>query len=94
MAIRKLLIANRGEIAVRIARACSELGIRSLAIHSEADEYSLHVKKADEAYQISKDPLSGYLNPHHIEYGGGNRLRCTASRLWFPVGECGTGCDL
>ena len=66
MAIRKLLIANRGEIAVRIARACSELGIRSVAIHSKADEYSLHVKKADESYQISQDPLSGYLNPHHI----------------------------
>lgn len=66
MAIRKLLIANRGEIAVRIARACSELGIRSVAIYSKADEYSLHVKKADESYQISQDPLSGYLNPHHI----------------------------
>lgn len=66
MAIRKLLIANRGEIAVRIARACKELDIRSVAIYSKADEYSLHVKKADESYFIGQDPLAGYLNPHHI----------------------------
>lgn len=66
MSIKKVLIANRGEIAVRIARACQELGIKAVAIYSEADRYSLHVKKADEAYCISADPLSGYLNPHHV----------------------------
>ena len=64
--IRKILIANRGEIAVRIIRACSEMGIRSVAIYSEADRFSLHVKKADEAFIIGSDPLTGYLNVHRI----------------------------
>jgi pyruvate carboxylase subunit A len=63
---RKILIANRGEIAVRIIRACSEMGIRSVAIYSDADRYSLHVKKADEAYSLGADPLAGYLNVHRI----------------------------
>jgi pyruvate carboxylase subunit A len=63
---RKLLIANRGEIAVRIIRACAEMGIRSVAIYSDADRYSLHVKKADEAYSLGADPLAGYLNVHRI----------------------------
>ncbi|MES9950362.1 MAG: acetyl-CoA carboxylase biotin carboxylase subunit [Candidatus Thiodiazotropha sp.] len=64
--IRKILIANRGEIAVRIMRACADMGIRSVAIYSEADRFSLHVKKADEAFSLGSDPLAGYLNVHRI----------------------------
>lgn len=63
---RKILVANRGEIAVRVIRACAEMGIRSAAIYSDADRYSLHVKKADEAYNLGSDPLAGYLNVHRI----------------------------
>jgi len=64
--IKKILIANRGEIAVRIVRACAEMGIRSVAIFTEPDRYALHVKRADEAHSVGSDPLAGYLNPHHI----------------------------
>ncbi|VXC87305.1 acetyl-CoA carboxylase, biotin carboxylase subunit [Pseudomonas sp. 8Z] len=64
--IRKILIANRGEIAVRIVRACAEMGIRSVAIYSDADRHALHVKRADEAYSIGEDPLAGYLNPRKL----------------------------
>jgi pyruvate carboxylase subunit A len=60
--LRKILIANRGEIAVRIIRACAEMGIRSVAIYSEVDRFALHVKKADESYCIGTEPLAGYLN--------------------------------
>lgn len=63
---KKILIANRGEIAVRIVRACSEMGIESVAIYTDADRQALHVKKADEAYNIGTDPVSGYLNAHTI----------------------------
>ena len=64
--ISKILIANRGEIAVRIIRACKEMGITSVAIYTNADRHALHVKKADESYFIGADPLSGYLNGHWI----------------------------
>ena len=64
--IKKILVANRGEIAVRIVRACAELGIKSVAIYTDADRHALHVKKADEAYHIGKDPILGYLNAHTL----------------------------
>lgn len=63
---KKILIANRGEIAVRIVRACSEMGIKSVAIYADADRHALHVKKADESYNVSTDPVAGYLDAHNI----------------------------
>lgn len=64
MNIKKILIANRGEIAIRISRACNELNIQTSAIYTYEDRYSLHRYKADEAYQIGEDndPLKPYLN--------------------------------
>ena len=65
--IRKLLIANRGEIAVRIIRACREMGIETVAVYSEADRESLHTQLADEAICIGPGPSSeSYLNMERI----------------------------
>ena len=60
---KKILIANRGEIAVRIIRACKEWGISTVAVHSDVDKESMHVKLADESVCIgSHQPANSYLN--------------------------------
>ncbi len=64
--LKKVLIANRGEIAVRIIRGCAEMGIRSVAIYTEPDRYALHVKAADQSFMLGEDPLAGYLDPLRI----------------------------
>ncbi len=65
--INKVLIANRGEIALRIVRACGEMGIKTLAVYSEADEQSLHVQLADEAICIGPaQPSESYLKSDRI----------------------------
>src|SRR5512142_2904041 len=64
---RKILIANRGEIAVRIIRACREMGIASVAVYSAADRRALHVRLADEAVEIGPAPVAqSYLNIQRI----------------------------
>ena len=66
--MKKVLVANRGEIAIRIFRACTELDIRTVAIYAAEDEYSVHRFKADEAYLVGKGkkPIESYLDIENI----------------------------
>ena len=90
--IKKVLIANRGEIAVRIIRACREMGIETVAVYSEADAEALHTQLADEAVCIGPAPSKdSYLNMEQIMYQAQMRFipdlgfcRKTAS-LWSFV---------
>lgn len=83
---RSILIANRGEIAVRIIRACRNMGIKSIAVYSKEDKDSLHVQLADRRVCIGEGPAkNSYLNMERIicskEYG----CRCDPSRVWFLI---------
>ena len=64
--IKKILIANRGEIALRIIRACKELEIQSVVVHSTVDEEGVWVKKSDYAIEIEGHPVQVYLDYENI----------------------------
>ena len=63
---KKILIANRGEIAMRIIRACRELNIATAAIYAEQDSTGIYVKKADESYLVGPGPVQGFLDMQQI----------------------------
>ncbi|GAB4253599.1 acetyl-CoA carboxylase biotin carboxylase subunit [Deferrisoma sp.] len=63
---RRVLVANRGEIAVRIIRACHELGIGTVAVYTEPDAHAVHVAKADDAILLEPGPVAGYLDAEQI----------------------------
>src|SRR3546814_6249663 len=62
--VRKLLVANRGEISIRVMRAAAELGIRTVAIYAHEDRFALHRFKADESYRVGRGqkPIAAYLD--------------------------------
>ena len=82
----KILIANRGEIALRVIRTCKEMGIKTVAVYSTADAESLHVRFADEAVCVGPRPSSeSYLNiPNIIAAAEITNADCNTSRIWFP----------
>ena len=87
---RKLMAANRGEIAIRIFRSAHELGIRTVAIYSHEDRFAPHRSKADEAYEVGKpgEPIRSYLEyRRHRRIGQVKRCRRDPSRVRLSVGE-------
>ena len=97
---KKILIANRGEIAVRIMRTARRMGIATVAVHSDADADAAHVREADEAVRIGPPPAaeSYLLIERIVEAVEGDGGRGGSSGLWLPLrksafreraGECG-----
>jgi len=87
--IERVLVANRGEIAVRVMRAATELGIRTIAMYTAADRESIHRVKADESYEIGDParPLAGYLDVDEVD-----AARCSwARRSHLLRGVAGQG---
>jgi hypothetical protein len=92
LTFKKLLVANRSEIAIRVFRSATELGIRTVAIYSHEDRYALHRFKADEAYRIGKpgEPIRSYLDiPGDRRSGKRDWRRCDSSGLRIPVRATG-----
>ena len=81
--MKKILIANRGEIAVRIIRACREMDISPVAVYSECDRAALHVRYADEAYAIGPSPpRDSYLRIDRL-IDAARRAGADAPRRWM-----------
>ena len=92
--IKTVLVANRGEIAIRVFRACNELGIRTIAVFSKEDTLSLHRNKADEAYLIGrgKGPVDAYLDIEDImRVAHEHNVDAIHPGLRVLIGKCGSG---
>ena len=91
LSFRKLMVANRGEIAIRVFRSSHELGIRTVAIYSHEDRFAIHRSKADEAYEVGKpgEPIRSYLNIEAIvELAKAKEVDAIHPGLRLPLGEC------